>query len=149
MTSRPMRTVADADIPGGADRPEDGRPVRDGDVTWAVSGYLGAVVLGAVLLGPVVPLIVYLVRGGKSPFLRHHAATAANLALTGTLYALCCLIIGGLLMLDSVTVALVIAVPLGFVLWVLLVWNLIRGATAARRREQLEVAAWICARLVR
>ena len=140
MTSK----VADA----AADRPGAGRVVRDGEVTWAVAGYLGAIALGAVLLGPVVPLVVYLARGGRSPFLREHAATAANLALTGTLYTLCCLIIGGLLMLDSLTVALVIAIPLAFALWVVLAWHLIRGAIAAGRGERAEAPAWICARLI-
>jgi hypothetical protein len=134
MTSKPTQTAV---------IPEDGRLARDGDVTWAISGYLGTV-----FLGPAVPLVVYLTRGGKSPFLRQHAATAANLALTGTLYALCCLIIGGLLMLDSLTVALAVAVPLGFALGVALLRNLIRGAAAAGRREPFEAPAWIFARRV-
>jgi uncharacterized Tic20 family protein len=122
----------------------DGQGVRDGDVTWATFGYLGAA-----FLGPVIPLLVYLIRGGKSPFLRCHAAIAANLSLTGVIYGLCCLIVGGLLLLDSVTVALVITLPLGFVFWVLLLRHLIRGVIAASRGEELEVPAWICARLVK
>ena len=143
MTTKPTRTVPDQQVTGGPGDPGDGQRVRDGDVTWATFGYLGAI-----FLGPVIPLIVYLIRGGKSPFLRYHAAAAANLSLTGILYGLCCLIIGGLLLLDSVTAALVIALPLGFVIWVLLLRNLIRGVIAASRGEELEVPAWICARLV-
>jgi uncharacterized protein len=149
MTSKPTRPV-----PPGQSVPPSPRPLteagdsaqrsRDGDVTWATSGYLGAV-----FLGPVIPLIVYLIKGGRSPFLRHHAATAANLSLTGILYGLCCVIVGGLLALDSVTVALVIGLPLLFAVWVLLLRNLIRGVTAASRGEEFEVPAWICARLIK
>ena len=63
--------------------------VRDGDSDTmpATFGYLGAIVLG-----PVIPLVIYAVRSRRSPFIRYHAATAANLALTATLYGLCCLI---------------------------------------------------------
>jgi uncharacterized Tic20 family protein len=148
MTSKPTQTAPGvspaAEGPGVQGVTGDDGRVRDGEVTWATFGYLGAA-----FLGPVIPLVIYLVKGGKSPFLRYHAATAANLSLTGVLYALCCAIVGGLLLLDSVTAALVIALPLGFAMWVLLLRNLIRGAIAASRGEELEVAAWICARLVR
>jgi uncharacterized Tic20 family protein len=138
MTSKPTETMP------GAGPAVNGPRVRDGDVTWATFGYLGTI-----FLGPVIPLLVYLIRSGKSPFLRYHAATAANLALTGVLYGLCCVIIGGVLLLDSVTVALVIALPLGFAVWVLLLRNLIRGVIAASRGEDLEVASWICAPLIK
>jgi len=117
--------------------------VGDGDITSATFGYLGAIVLG-----PVIPLVVYALRAKKSPFMRYHAATAVNLSLTGLLYALCCLILGGLLLLDSITVALIVVLPVGFVIWVSMLWYLIRGVIAANRGERDEVPSWICARLV-
>lgn len=141
MTSKPTHTVPGQQVAGG---PDGGQWARDGDVTWVTFGYLGAA-----FLGPVVPLAVYLLRGGKSPFLRYHAAAAANLSLTGVLYGLCCVIIGGLLALDSVTAALIIALPLAFGVWLLLLRNLIRGAVAASRGEELEVPTWICAPMVK
>ena len=118
--------------------------VRDGDVTSAAFGYLGAIVLG-----PVGPFLVYVFRARRSPFLRYHAATAANLSLTATLYGVCCLILGGLLLLDSLTVALVVALPVGFAIWVAMLRHLIRGAAAANRGERYRVPDWICARIVR
>ncbi|HEU5385768.1 MAG TPA: hypothetical protein VFV73_07685 [Streptosporangiaceae bacterium] len=42
---------------------------RDRDISSATFGYLGAIVLG-----PVVPVAVYLFRSRRSPFLRYHAA---------------------------------------------------------------------------
>ncbi len=118
-------------------------PVGDGDVTSATFGYLGAIILG-----PVIPLVVYALRARRSPFMRFHAATAVNLSLTGLLYALCCLILGGLLLLDSITVALVVVLCVGFVIWVSMLRYLIRGVIAANRGERYDVPSWICARIV-
>ena len=117
--------------------------VGDGDMTSATLGYLGAIVLG-----PVIPLVVYVLRARRSPFMRYHAATAVNLSLTGLLYVLCCLILGGLLLLDSITVALVVMLLVGFVIWVSMLRYLIRGVIAANRGERDDVPSWICARIV-
>jgi uncharacterized Tic20 family protein len=119
--------------------------VRDGDSDMmpATFGYLGAIVLG-----PVIPLVVYAARSRRSPFMRYHAATAVNLSLTAALYGLCCLILGGLLALDSVTVALVVALPVGLVIWASMLRYLIRGATSANRGERCEMPDWICAHIV-
>ena len=48
--------------------------VADGDATSATFGYLGAI-----FLGPVIPLAVYVLRSRRSPFMRYHAAAAVNL----------------------------------------------------------------------
>ena len=116
---------------------------RDGDATSATFGYLGAIVLG-----PVIPLILYAARSRRSPFMRYHAATAVNLSLTAALYGLCCLILGGLLALDSITVALVVALPAGLVIWASMLRYLIRGAISANRGERCEMPDWICAHIV-
>lgn len=128
-----------------SDTASEGGPERvgDGDMTSATFGYLGAIVLG-----PVIPLVVYVLRAKRSPFMRFHAAMAVNLSLTGLLYALCCLILGGLLLLDSITVALVVMLLVGFVIWVSMLRYLIRGVIAANRGERAEVPGWICARIV-
>ena len=109
----------------------------------ATFGYLGAIVLG-----PVIPLVVYALRSRRSPFMRYHAATAVNLSLTAALYGLCCLILGGLLVLDSITVALVVALPVGLVIWASMLRYLIRGVIAANRGERYEMPDWICAHIV-
>jgi len=115
----------------------------DSDIASATFGYLGAI-----LLGPVIPLAVYLLRSRRSPFMRYHAATALNLSLTAALYGLCCLILGGLLLLDSVTAALIVAIPVGLVIWVTALRYLIRGAIAANRGERSDTPDWICAHIV-
>jgi uncharacterized Tic20 family protein len=119
--------------------------VRDGDsdTMSATFGYLGAI-----FLGPVIPLAVYALRSRRSPFMRYHAAAAVNLSLTAALYGLCCLILGGLLLLDSVTVALIVALPVALVIWVVTLRYLIGGAVAANRGERSEAPDWICAHIV-
>ena len=132
MTSKP---ASQADLA----RARDG----DGDTMSATFGYLGAI-----FLGPVIPLAVYALRSRRSPFIRYHAAAAVNLSLTAALYGLCCLILGGLLLLDSVTVALIVALPVALVIWVATLRYLIRGAVAANRGERSEAPGWICAHIV-
>src|SRR2546429_3892901 len=85
----------------------------DSDIMSATFGYLGAI-----FLGPVIPLAVYLLRSRRSSFMRYHAATAVNLSLTAALYGLCCLILGGLLLLDSRTPPPLVAVPVRLVVLV-------------------------------
>ena len=116
---------------------------RNGDIVPATFGYLGAI-----FLGPVIPLAVYVLRSRRSAFMRYHAATAVNLSLTAALYGLCCLILGGLLLLDSVTAALIVAIPVGLVIWASMLRYLIRGVVWANRGEQCEMPDWICAHIV-
>lgn len=136
MTSEP------APAGGTAESAEDG-VARDRDISSATFGYLGAIILG-----PVIPVAVYVFRSRRSAFLRYHAAAAVNLSLTAALYALCCLILGGLLLLDSVTVALLVALPFALAIWASMLRYLIRGIGAAGRGEEYEIPAWICAHIV-
>ncbi len=73
---------------------------------------------------------------------------ALNLSLTGLLYALCCLILCGLLLLDSPTAALVVRSrsPLALALGPK---YLIRGIGAANRGSATTCPAWICAQIAR
>jgi uncharacterized Tic20 family protein len=142
MTASPAPAEPAAEEPA----PEEGAAAgaaRDGDISSATFGYLGAIVLG-----PVIPAAVYVFRSRRSPFLRYHAAAAVNLSLTAALYAVCCLILGGLLMLDSVTVALCVALPVAVAIWVSMLRYLVRGLCAASRGEEYQVPGWICARIV-
>jgi uncharacterized Tic20 family protein len=111
----------------------------------AMLGYLAAI-----FLGPPIPLVMYLIALRKSPFRRFHAATAVNLSLTGLLYALCCLILCGLLLLDSLTTALVVTIPVAVAIWLSVLKYMIRGIGAANRGEpRYEVPAWICAQIAK
>lgn len=114
------------------------------DATWAMLAYLGAI-----FLGPLIPLAVFLIRRNKSPFMRYHAARALNIAVTAALYLVCCAILGGMLALDTVTAALAVALPLVVLLWLTMLKYLIRGVAAAYRDEEFDVPGWLCATIAR
>jgi|SRR5579859_1503303 len=143
MTREPARVWDSRDAPG------PGGAARNSDASWAMLGYLGAIFLSAIFLGPLIPLLIWLGRRNKSPFLRYHASRAVNLSLTGLIYAVCCAIVGTLLALDQRGVALAVALPLLLILWIVLVRYLVRGALAAQRGEPYELPDWICATFVR
>ena len=130
------------DLPGGGPSLRPRIPLSEAKP--AMLGYLAAI-----FLGPLIPLVMYLIGRRRSPFRRFHAATALNLSLTGLLYALCCLILCGLLLLDSLTVALVVVIPVALVIWLSVLKYLIRGIGAANRGERFEVPAWICAQIAK
>src|SRR5580658_4789133 len=125
-----MRSVPDPQSPRpdrSAARPTGERQpgetwVAGADTTLAAFGYLGAI-----FLGPVIPLIVYAISARRSPFLRWHAAAAVNLSLSCLMYGVCCAILGGLLALDNIAVAIILAVPLGLAVWLVTLRYLLRG----------------------
>ena len=104
--------------------------------------------LGAIFTGPVIPLVLYLVKARRSAFLRYHAGAAVNLSVSCLLYVVCCAILGGLLALDSSATALLIALPLGAGIWATMAAYLIRGVVAANRGDRYDIPQWICARIV-
>jgi uncharacterized Tic20 family protein len=128
--------------PGGG--PSLGVPIPQTEARPAMFGYIAAI-----FLGPLIPLVLYLIGRRRSSFRRFHAATALNLSLTGLLYGLCCLILCGLLLLDNLTVALVVAIPVALVIWLSVLKYLLRGIGAANRGERYEVPAWICAKIAK
>jgi uncharacterized Tic20 family protein len=130
-------TVLDGGRAGAPDRPAD-------DAHWAMLGYLTVPFFGFL-----VPVVVYLVALRRSRWLRQHAAQAFNVWLTWLLYNLSAVIAGGVLMLDSPPVALVIVVPLIVALWLVTLAFLVRAAAAASRGETYTVPRWLCTIVVR
>jgi hypothetical protein len=105
--------------------------------------------LGVPFLGPVVPLGVFLAKRHASAFVREHSVQALNLSITALLYTICVLIAGGMLALDSLNVALAVAVPLAAALWLATLVYVIRAGAQANRGGYYRLPAWICATVVR
>lgn len=116
--------------------------------SWAEERLAGFCYLGAIVTGPVLPAMVYLVRRNSSQFVRGHAAQAINVALTCLLYAVSGTIIGVLLSFDSGGAALAVMIPIAAAGWGLMIWQLVRGASAAVNGEYLELPHWICSLFV-
>ena len=105
--------------------------------------------LGVPFLGPVIPLVIYLVKRRTSAFVRYHSAQALNLSITALLYTICVLILGAMLALDSIDVALVIGVPLAAALWLAILAYVILAGVRANRGRCYRIPAWLCATVVR
>ncbi|WP_037074628.1 DUF4870 domain-containing protein [Pseudonocardia spinosispora] len=92
---------------GDAPRPYQG-PVGAGvsqdDRNWAMGAHLSAIVGAWIFLGLVGPLLVLVIRGDRSPFVRAHSVEALNFNISVLIYS----IIGGLLLW---------LVGLGFLIW--------------------------------
>jgi uncharacterized Tic20 family protein len=123
-------------------------PSRSEEVV-AMIAYVGAIVLGLILLGQVVPLVVYLSRRHASPFVRYHAAQALNVTLTFPLYAFSAALAGLLLSFDSPIAALAVMGPIGLIGWSITAIQLTRGASAADHGEFHEIPHWICSPFLR
>ncbi len=134
MTSHPMQPAAGID-PGP---PPGSAPASRGDVHRAMLAYLGV----PFTLG-LLPLAIYLASLRGSGFARWHAGQALNLAVTALLYTVCGLIVGGVLALDSVEVATLIAVPLLAILWISVLVVLVRAASAASQGERQPAPRWL------
>jgi len=126
---------------GAADRPE---PPEPDDERLGMLSYLGVP-----FLGPVLPLAVYLFKRHTSAFVRYHSAQAVSLAVTALLYTICVLILGAMLALDSLNLALVIAVPVAALLWLAILGYVILAAFRAYRGHYYRVPSWLCATIVR
>jgi uncharacterized protein len=103
--------------------------------------------LGVPFLGPLVPLAIYLLKRRSSAYARRHAAQALDLAITTLLYAICALILGTMLALDSIVVALIVVVPLAVALWLVTLGYVIVAGSSANRGDYYSIPSWICASL--
>lgn len=104
--------------------------------------------LGVPFISVLAPLAVYLLRARSSDFTRRHATQALNLAITLLLYNICVLILGAMLSLDTIGVALSIAVPVALVLWLVTLVVLIRAAVRASLGGFYPLPRWLCATIV-
>jgi uncharacterized Tic20 family protein len=105
--------------------------------------------LGVPFVSILAPLVVFVVRARSSDYVRQHATQALNLSITIALYNICAVIVAGMLALDAVGVALLVAVPAALVLWLVALAYLVRAATQASLGEFYQLPRWICATIAR
>lgn len=79
--------------PGG--NPDRGELAVPEERNWAMAGHLGSILTAWFALGLIAPLVVLLVKGGDSPYVRRHAVESLNFQINALVYSL----LFGLLML--------------------------------------------------
>jgi uncharacterized protein len=114
------------------------------DQLWAMMAYLGMIFFA---FAP--PLAVYLVKRRESPFVRFHAAQALNLWITVFCYSLSFVIIGAVLLLDTVATGLTVGLLLIAAAGVAMLGYAILGAIAASRGSLYRMPNWICAKIIK
>jgi uncharacterized Tic20 family protein len=89
------------------------------DRNWAMGAHLSAFLAAYIALGFLGPLVVLLVRGDRSQFVRRHAVEALNFNITVLLYVVICVILAivliGFVLLIALGVLYVITVIVGAV----------------------------------
>jgi uncharacterized protein len=113
------------------------------DQLWSMLSYLLSFVAALIA-----PLIIYLVKMNESRYVRHHAAQALNMAITGVIYGFGGLIVGIVLAITTHGIALLILVPLFIAYAVAHLVFLILGAVRAYHGELYRIPAVIALPLV-
>lgn len=129
--------------PGGGLYPGYGQGGAERDQLLSLLAYLGMIFF---LFLP--PLVLYLASRRTSPFVRYHAAQALNLWITAFGYTLSCLILGGLLALDTTATALAVGIPLACLVWAAAAAFAVLGGVSASRGGMRQLPAWICSPMV-
>jgi uncharacterized protein len=105
--------------PGGP--PAGGRPAGppmspDQERLWGMLAHLLSFVAAYLALGFVAPLVVLLVFGPRSAYVRAHAVESLNFNLSWLLYA----IVGGILLIIGIGVLILIALGIAYVILVII-----------------------------
>ena len=103
--------------------------------TWALVAQIGTLVAAYVALGFLAPLIVLLVKGDSSPFVRRHAVESLNFQISLLIYSVVGAVLGFLFALFTAGLGLIVLVPLVIVLAVVVLALIIIATVKAGNGE--------------
>ena len=108
-------------LPPGGGPPAGGQPsgpplAPDQERLWGMLAHLLSFVAAYIALGFVAPLVVLLVFGPRSAYVRAHAVESLNFNLSWLLYA----IVGGILLIIGIGVLILIALGIAYVVLVII-----------------------------
>ena len=99
--------------------------------TWGMLAHIGAIVAAFVAMAFLGPLLVLLIQGPKSPFVRRHAVESLNFQLT----LLIALAAGIVLSIATLGVGLLVVVPAAFVVGIAALIFMVIGGVKASHGE--------------
>jgi uncharacterized protein len=142
----PFRPTGAADPSNGSPPSYGSPPVGPGpridpaeERTWGMLAHLSGLLAAWIALGFLGPLVVLLVKGNGSVFVRRHATEAVNFQLT----LLVATVAAGVLSVLTLGIALIVVIPLGAVIAVIALVLVIRAAMAANNgREYRYPLTW-------
>ncbi len=103
----------------------------DDDKTWALAAHIGVLVAAWFAMGFIAPLVILLIKGGSSPFVKRHATESLNFQLSLLLYSL----IAALLAVFTLGLGLFVIIPVALVIMLLALVAIIMGTVAASKGD--------------
>ncbi|MGI5126794.1 DUF4870 domain-containing protein [Pseudonocardia sp. CA-107938] len=100
---------------------------------WALAAHVGSIVTAWVALGLVAPLIVLLLKGNDSPYIRRHAVESLNFQINALVWTVLCYV------LMFVLVGFVLIVVYGFFWLICVVVATVRASQGGEFRYPLTV----------
>ncbi|MBD0293151.1 MAG: DUF4870 domain-containing protein [Jiangellaceae bacterium] len=98
-----------------------------------MGAHLSAFLAAYIALGFLGPLVVLLVRGERSPFVRQHAVEALNFNLTVLIYVAICIV------LAFVLIGLLLFIPLGILYLIAVIMGAMRASAGQPYRYPLTI----------
>lgn len=101
------------------------------DRTWAAVAHFGAFAAAYVALGLLAPLVVLLIRGSASPFVRRHSVESLNFQITVLIWVA----VGVAVSIATLGVGLLVVIPIGVVIAIVYLVAVIVGGVRALNGE--------------
>ena len=121
MSQQPPPPPPQPPLPPGGGPPTGGQPGQpplapDQERLWGMLAHLLSFVAAYLALGFVAPLVVLLVFGPRSAYVRAHAVESLNFNLSWLLYA----VIGGILLIVAIGLFILIALGIAYVVLIVI-----------------------------
>ena len=108
------------------------------DRTWALVAHIGTLVSAYIALGFLAPLLVMLLKGESSPFVRRHAVESLNFQISLLIYSVVLGIVAAVLVIVTVGLGLLVVVPVGLLLAFVVLALIIIATVKASNGEAYE-----------
>ena len=127
--------------PGGAPQPHYGLPSSE-ERNWALASHVGTFVAAWFAMGFIAPLVIMLVKGNDSPFVRKHAVESLNFQISLLIY----IVAGFLITLVTFGIGALVVIPVAIVIGVFALVVIILATIKAANGEDYRYP--LCLRLV-
>ena len=102
---------------------------------WALVSHIGSLVAAYIALGFLAPLLVLLLKGDSSPFVRRHAVESLNFQISLLIYALVGTVLAFIFTVMTVGLGLLVVLPVALVLAVVALALIIMATVKASQGE--------------
>jgi uncharacterized protein len=123
--------------------PPSSLSVPNEDRLWGAAAHVGSLVAAWFALGVLGPLVVLLLKGNESSFVRRHAIESLNFQISLLIY----LAVATVAAIFTLGLALLVIIPVAAVVAVLALIAIIMGTLAAHRGQEYRYP--LCIRLVK